>query len=93
MFEWEILYPSAIELSPYNDYEQEIALYGDRLGNGQAVFDLFIEGEWHTELYWASVSLGVPGGSTMTDVYEAYGDNIERFLYSIIQINIDRHDE
>ncbi|MAU01034.1 MAG: hypothetical protein CL608_28145, partial [Anaerolineaceae bacterium] len=93
MFDMGILDDSfTAPLSPYNTYDHEVALYGGQLDNGHAVFDLFVGDVGETEFYWASVSLGVPGGYTLEDVYVDYGDSIETFLYSIIQINIDRRD-
>ena len=93
MFDMGILDDSfSALLSPYNTYDHEVALYGGQLDNGHAVFDLFVGDVGETEFYWASVSLGVPGGYTVEDVYVDYGDSIETFLYSIIQINIDRRD-
>jgi hypothetical protein len=90
MFDFGILYPTAVALPLNNNYEQEVALYADRLGNGQAVYDLFVNGQ--TTFHWASVSLGVPVGYTVEMLYEEYGDSIEQFLYSMVEINLAERD-
>ena len=86
MFDFGILYPTAVTLPLKNNYEQEVALYADRLGNGQAVYDLFVDGQ--TTFYWASVSVGVPVGYTAEMLYEEIGDSITHFLFSIVEINL-----
>lgn len=92
MFEWGILYADAIPLPLLtNIQDREAALYGGRLENGHAVYDLFVNGE--TAFYWASISLGTPGGYDVEMVYDAYGNNIEAFLYSIVEVNLERNDE
>ncbi|MCB8984943.1 MAG: tetratricopeptide repeat protein [Ardenticatenaceae bacterium] len=88
LFENEILYASAFPLEPTLVYDTEYVLYADQYDNGQSVFDGFLLGDG--VLYWASISVGTPGGYTPQMVFDEFGKEIETLLHAIFMINLDQ---
>jgi hypothetical protein len=41
-------------------------------------------------LYWASVTIGTPAGTTPLDNYQPAASIVDTFLYNVIQLNIQR---
>ncbi|MBE2225127.1 MAG: tetratricopeptide repeat protein, partial [Anaerolineae bacterium] len=90
MIEWlfsqEILNETAFPLESSITYDTEYALYGGRYNNGHAAFDGFLMGDG--VIYWASISMGTPGGYTTEMLFDEYGVEIEALLHEIFMINL-----
>lgn len=88
----EIIHSTAMELPipPQFDkrFEGDVVIFGDKLENGHAVFDLFVDGG--DVLHWSSVSIAISGGDTVANTYMRYGTAIETFLHDIVAVNVER---
>ena len=86
----EILSPTAIALEPSFNYEKGSLLYVDQYDNGQTYYDAFVIGDG--VVYWASISVGTPGGYTPEDVTDAMGHDVEAALNDIAMVNLGQTD-
>ena len=86
MLESGMLFAGAVPMNSSLTFEDEFAVYASSAPNGHSSYDLLVSRDGL--LYWASVTVGTPGGETPESIYNKNRDVVDGFLNAIITINL-----
>ena len=87
MLDSGMLFAGAVPVNSSLTFEDEFAVYVSSAPNGQSSYDLLVSKDGL--LYWASITLGTPGGETPESVYNNNRDVVDAFLKAMITINVE----
>ena len=87
MLESGLLFAGAVPVNSSLTFEDEFAVYASSAPNGHSSYDLLVSRDGL--LFWASVTVGTPGGETPESIYNKNRDVVDAFLNAMITINLE----